>query len=93
VGQAGIGLFFGLLALLGLIPLFLGIWLVAAGGAAIAVGVAVGSIAVVYWIILSVISAALSGIYNVALYRFAANGTVASGFSEDLVARRWVPKK
>lgn len=93
VAQGGMGLFFGLLFLLGLVPIALAIFLGAQGSLGILAAVMMGAAAVFYWIALAVISTALKGVFHVALYRYAATGVVPAGYPEDLVARHWRPKR
>ena len=59
------------------------------GGAAIA-GAA---IAVVYWLILGVISSAVQGIFVAALYCYATTKEVPPGFSSDAFRNAWQPKR
>lgn len=92
VGEAGMGLFFGLLALVGAIPLGIAIMLATQGSLAIPLAVMIGAGVLIYWVALAVVSAALQGVFHVALYRFAATGQVAPGFSQDLVSGHWHPK-
>jgi hypothetical protein len=92
VAQSGMGLFFGMLFLLGLIPLFGSIFLAAQGSLGAIVAVIVGAAVVFYWIGLGVVSAALQGVFHVALYRYASTGVVPSGYPEELIARHWKPK-
>lgn len=90
VGEVGMGLFFFLLSLLGLIPFTLGLVLILGGdwmGA-----VAFVASAVLYWIALGIVSSTLSGIFHVVLYRYAASGTVPTGFSRELIEKHWRPK-
>jgi hypothetical protein len=87
VGNAGLSLIFGLASLLGLVPLLLGFlalpWGLVAGGA----------IALAYWLALTVIQAALQGIYQTAVYEYAARGTMVAAFSPDLITQAYVPKR
>jgi hypothetical protein len=91
VGQAGLGVFFGWLAVAGAIPVALAVFLAAQGTLGAAVATLVIAVAIVYWIALAVVAAALKGIFNVALYRFAATGR-AGGFPPELIAGHWEPK-
>jgi hypothetical protein len=92
VGQGGMGMFFGLLFLIGLIPVGIAIWLAAQGTAGVMAAVVLGAGALFYWIGLAVVSSALQGVFHVALYRYASTGQVAGGYPEELIARHWTPK-
>jgi len=93
VGQAGIGFFFGWLALAGLIPVAAAVFFASQGTIGAMLATVVISVAFFYWIGLAVVSAALKGIFNVALYRYAAMGEVVDGFSEEMIVRHWQPKR
>ena len=45
-----------------------------------------------YFLLLSVMSSAVQGIFNAALYRYACDQTVPPGFSRDLIQGAWSPK-
>jgi hypothetical protein len=92
VGETGMGLFFGLLAMIGILPVLAAVVLCVQGAIALPAAIAIGSIAVVYWIALAVVSAALQGIFHVALYRYASTGQVPHEFPQELVAGHWRPK-
>ena len=80
IGNGGLGLVFGLAYVLLVV---VGIALAAAigsTGSAIATGVVV-ALVVVAFIVLSLVHAALSGIYSAALYRFAAVGEGSASFT------------
>lgn len=89
VGSGGIGLFMGVLGLAGLIPVVVGIWFLTLGAAGIGIGFVLFAAAIAYWISLSVVGAALQGIFSVALYRYAATGIVPSDYSQELIASHW----
>jgi|SRR5579859_527927 len=56
-------------------------------------GLLIGAVAVgAYILLLSVISSAVQGIFNAALYRYACDQTVPPGFSRDLIQGAWSPK-
>jgi len=42
--------------------------------------------------VLSVMSSAVQGIFNVALYRYALDQAVPPGFSKELIQSAWTPK-
>jgi hypothetical protein len=92
VAQGGMGLFFAMLFMLGLIPIGLAVYLAAQGSAGAMLAVIMGAGVLFYWIALAVISAALKGVFHVALYRYAATGQVPGGYPEELIARHWKPK-
>jgi hypothetical protein len=79
IAAGGIGAFIMLLAVGGLI-LPIAAMFISATAALIALGVMV-----IYWIALSVVSAALSGIFRTALYLYAAEGRTPEGFTPDYV--------
>lgn len=92
VGNAGIGLVSMLAMLAGLavtVPMIVigassDLWPLLGLGVAL----------LVIWVILvSVFSAALSGVFRTALYRYAMLGESSSGFSEDQIAGAFRPKK
>ena len=87
VGNAGIGLF----SFLAMIPAILLVGLgAAAGGATLGVCVAV---AVLWAIAVAIVSAALSGIYQTALYRYAADGTVVPAFARADLGHAFPPRR
>jgi Family of unknown function (DUF6159) len=49
-------------------------------------------LAVVYWLLLSVVSAAVQGIFMAGLYQYATTGNVSGGFRRDDFAGAWQPK-
>jgi hypothetical protein len=76
VGNAGVGL----VSFLGSLP---GIALIAIGASSGgAGGVALIGVGVVWLIVVAVVASALSGIYQTALYRYAASGSVAPAFAD-----------
>jgi hypothetical protein len=87
VGGFSLSLVFFLLALPGL-----GLWIAAVilGGV---YGMFVGmALMILYFLMLSVLSSAVQGIFNAALYRYACFKQVPSAFSHDLIASAWAPK-
>lgn len=48
---------------------------------------------VVFFVLLVAVISAMSGIYTVALYRYACHGVVAEGFNRDLIQAAFVEKK
>ncbi|HUJ12157.1 MAG TPA: DUF6159 family protein [Thermoanaerobaculia bacterium] len=87
VAAGGIGAFIVLLALAGLV-LPVVAFFISATAALIALGVLV-----VYWIGLSVVSAALSGIFRTALYLYATEGRTPAGFTPDYVQNAFAVKQ
>ncbi|TXK64884.1 DUF6159 family protein [Alkalisalibacterium limincola] len=91
IGNAGIGLAFGLL-----------IVLVLAGGGALSVmllgsgatggGILLASTTVVLAILLGLVQAALAGIYSAALYRYAVDGEAPQGFDGAMLAEAFQRK-
>jgi hypothetical protein len=45
-----------------------------------------------YFLLLSVMSSAVQGIFNAALYRYACDQAVPPGFSRELIQGAWSPK-
>lgn len=91
LGNYGIGLasmLFGLLS----IPIFIAGAIAIAGGLTI-VGIAVILLGVAYIVCLGIITSAMQGIYNTALYRFATEGEAGGGFTADELANTFKPKK
>jgi Family of unknown function (DUF6159) len=87
VGGFSFGLSFTLLALPGVALPLLGKTLVPAG---IGVGVA---LAVLYWLLLSIVSAAVQGIFVAAFYRYAKTKHVSAGFRLENLSMAWQPKR
>jgi Family of unknown function (DUF6159) len=76
IGTSGIGLF----AFLLLLPSFGLVWLAVSAGGATALACVI--IAVVWGLLVAITTAALSVIYQTALYRYAADGAAASAFGD-----------
>lgn len=87
VAAGGIGAFIMLLAVAGLALPIAAIF-ISATAALIALAVMV-----VYWIALSVVSAALSGIFRTALYLYATEGRTPAAFTPDYVQNAFAQKK
>jgi hypothetical protein len=87
VGGFSFGLIFALLALPGIALPLLGKIL---GPTGVAAGVA---FAVLYWLLLSIISAAVQGIFVAALYRYAKTKHVSAGFRLENFSMAWQPKR
>jgi len=87
VGGFSFGLVFFVLALPGL-----GLWIagiVLGGVYGLFIGLAV---MLVYFLLLSVVSSAVQGIFNAALYRYACFKQVPPAFSGELITQAWAPK-
>lgn len=80
ISNVGIGLIFLGLALLGIVPMYLG---VISGDFIIMLSLI--AVAVVYWIIIAIISSALTTIIMAALYRYATTGKTSADFSEGML--------
>lgn len=86
-GVIGIGLVTFLAILAGAPVLLLGLT-----GVAALTGIGIG-LFVVWVAVVATVGAALSGIFQAALYRYAATGTSTSAFSPDLMGRAFVPRR
>lgn len=78
VGNAGLGIFGFLLALPGVLLIIAGFWLI---GTSLVAALLVALLGIAAIITSTVIVAALSGIYQTALYRFTVDGTVPLAFA------------
>jgi xanthosine utilization system XapX-like protein len=88
VGGFSFGLIFFLLAIPGIIPPILGAKIFGVGGMFVGLG-----IAVIYWMLLGVVSSAAQGIFVAALYRYATTGEASGGFQLDQLSSAWHPKE
>ena len=91
IGNAGIGLAFGLVTVLvaiALIALVIGAAVTMGATAAIAIAI-LGALALGF---LAVIQAALAGVYSAALYRFASEGVAPAGFDGGELQAAFAPK-
>jgi len=85
------GFSLGLIFLLMMIPGFL-VWMGAvnyAGPKGLLLG---GIFMAAYFLLLSVVSSAVQGIFNAALYRYACDQTAPPGFSQNLFRDAWSPR-
>jgi len=87
VGGFSFGLIFVLLALPGLLLPLLGARF---GQTGMFAGLAV---AVIYWLLLGVVSSAAQGVFVAALYRYATTQQVSAGFQLDDLSGAWQPKR
>lgn len=86
VAAAGVGIIIMLLGIGGLAFPIIGIFI---SPRAVAIGLGV---MVLYWIILAILSSALTGIYRTGLYLYAREGKLSSGFGESLVQSAFAGK-
>jgi hypothetical protein len=87
VGGFSLGVIFFLM----MIPGFL-VWIGAinfAGSQGLLIG---GIFMAAYFLLLSVVSSAVQGIFNAALYRYACDQTAPPGFSQNLFRQAWSPR-
>lgn len=91
IGNAGIGLVVGLVAVAAVL---VGVVLVAIGNAigGVVLAVIVGAIVVLAVAAIIAVGAALKGIYTAALYRYAAENSASGFFPEELIRHAFVPK-
>jgi len=83
----GIGLIFFLLALVGFVVMFLGIYLIVVTGSLYAIILCV--VAVLYWVFLAILSSAVSAVLMTALYRFATTGKTSMEFPSSVLQNPW----
>ena len=83
---------FGLLSLLGLVPIAAGLYS-ASVGAPPAMAAGMCSLAVFYWLFLGVVSSALRSIFQVALYRYATTGLAPAGYPQELLESQFIAKR
>lgn len=85
IGNGGLGLVFGLVYVLLALVGFGVVMAVASLGSAALTGALVALLVVAY-IVLTLVHAALSGIYSAALYRYASEGQGSASFSRDVLS-------
>ncbi len=84
VGGVSFMFIFFLLGILGIIPLFLGVYL---GGLT---GIVVGfAIALIYWVTLAAIASVAKTAFITALYRYATTGKITPGFDPEIITNPW----
>ncbi|PKL60483.1 MAG: hypothetical protein CVV33_02455 [Methanomicrobiales archaeon HGW-Methanomicrobiales-4] len=88
VGQGGIMLVFGIIAMLGMIPVVLSIL---SGYTPLII--AVIGLYLLLVVVLGVIGSALQGIFNTALYLYAKTGTIPSAFNAEQIEHAFRPTK
>ncbi len=85
IGNAGIGLAFGLVSMLVVLAGLALVFLAVSTHSTVAIAVVV-ALCVLVMLVLAVIQSALHGIYAAALYRYAEEGEAGAGFDKALVA-------
>lgn len=80
IGSFGFGIIFGLLALLGIIPIILG----ALAGSMISIFIGL-LVAFIYWAIIGTVASATNGIYVAAMYQYATKKELPSEFDASLI--------
>jgi hypothetical protein len=83
---------FGFIGLVALLPAVALVAIGGASGSGVVIGVAIG-IAVLWVAVVSVVLAALSGIYRTALYRYAVDGRVPDAFAGTDFSDAFAPKR
>ena len=91
IGNAGIGLVFGLLGFaVAVVGIGLGVLIMSAG--VVVLGIAVIAVAVIAIIVISLLGATLRGIYSAALYEYAVGGATGA-FDKEVLAGAFQPKR
>ena len=91
IGQAGLGLAFGLI-FMGVIVLCFAIFAAAFATGSVTVIVIAGIVAIIAIGMTALIHAALAGIYAAALYRYATKGEQTQGFAPETLKLAFAPK-
>jgi hypothetical protein len=91
VGKFGLGLFVLLLAIPGILLVVLAVLLLSSG-VPVALGITVLVLAMLYFLGLAAVAAALQGIFVTALYQYAANGQIPTGFDASTMRGAFGPK-
>jgi hypothetical protein len=87
-GGLGMGIIFFLLALIGVVLLFVGIYAaIAMNSLWIFVGFLLGTI--FYWLFLAILASAAHGVLVAALYRYAVTGQLSPGFQQSIYTNPW----
>ena len=91
IGNAGIGLVFGLLGFaVAVVGIGLGVLIMSAG--VVVLGIAVIAVAVIVIMVISLLGATLRGIYAAALYEYAVGGATGA-FDQEMLAGAFQPKR
>lgn len=85
VGGLGVGVFFGLLFIVGLVIGTAAMIMASTLTQPMIPMILIGAVCLLFFIVLGIISSALSSIFNIALYNYAATGAMPVGISPDLV--------
>ena len=87
IGNGGVGLIFGLAALIPVVPL-----IAALASGSVAAMLIVFGLSVLFWLGLAILSASVAGVYRTALYVYATTGAAPSGFDPSYVSSAFAPK-
>lgn len=90
VGSFSIGLIFGLLGLLGVIPFFAAFW---CRSCSITIILPALAAVIFYWVFLGIMGSTLTGIFRAVLYEYATTGRIHQGFDVTSVQNAFVAKK
>lgn len=88
IGNAGIGLVIFYAALIPVLPIILMFSL----GMNV-LGLALVGVCVLYWLVLAILGASLSGVYQTALYVYSSTGKTPSGFSQETIGNAFSQKE
>ena len=88
LGQFSMGLFFGLLFLIGVSAAIMAFF-----SGSLVVMVIVGALTLLYWTVLAILSTSLNGIFVAAMYSYAKTGKVPSAYSPELIKSVFRTKK
>ena len=91
IGQAGIGLAFGVIMLVMVLPAMGIIWLAVATNSVVVIALAVLVVGIAFALV-ELVKAALQGIYAASLYRFASNGEASESFPLETLKLAFAPK-
>src|SRR5688572_7405079 len=91
IGNAGIGLAFGLI-MVGVIVVGVTLAILMSATVSPWFGLAIGVLTIIAVLMLGVVQAALSGIYSAAMYRYAVDGHAPAGFEGDALQMAFQPK-
>ena len=92
IGNAGLGVVFGLLMFVAILVSAVLVALAVASHSVVAV-VAAAALVVIGLTLLGLVQASLQGIYSAALFRYAETGQVGAGFDQAMLEQAFKPKK